>query len=112
MKKIKIKRYGHSSTGNYSFQKKLPAKDNRTIYDPLPGDRFYDGEISISEAVADAPNVRVPKLKRKTAWKRFYKLFPHLKGMKIIHGWTSSYGGNGYYNHLNKSTIKLKKIKK
>lgn len=24
--------------------------------------------------------IRVPKLKRKTAWKRFYSIFPHLKG--------------------------------
>ena len=52
--------------------------------------------------------VRVLSLKRKAAWKRFYKLFPHLKGKSVIHGScqpTVAYG-------VNPSMIKLKKVKK
>ena len=52
-------------------------------------------------------DVRVPSLKRKSAWKRFYRLFPQFKGRNTITGYsTSCYVKRG----LNASTIKLKKI--
>ena len=58
--------------------------------------------------------IRVPKLKRKTAWKRFYKMFPDLKGMKVITGSSSCYArdinGEVRQQIQNKSTIKLKKM--
>lgn len=99
-------------SGEYNKQIKLPAKDNRTIYDnPLPGDGYWDGSISIGPYIEYCDVVRVPSLKRKSAWKRFYKLFPHLIGKKIISGSSRSWSEFGK-NYLNKSTIKLKKIKK
>jgi hypothetical protein len=46
-------------------------------------------------------------LKRKSAWKRFYRLFPQFKGRNTITGYsTSCYVKGG----LNSSMIKLKKI--
>lgn len=95
-------------TGSYTFQKQLPHKDNRMIYDPLPGDGYYDSQISLGEGIECWRGVRVPSLKRKAAWKRFYKLFPHLKGKKIIHGSSQPMHAYG----VNASTIKLKKVKK
>ena len=96
---------------NYSGGTRMPHKDNRMIYQSLPGDGYYDGAISTGDSIAHWSGVRVPSLKRKAAWKRFYKLFPHLKGMKTITGSSSSWSNEGS-NYLNKSTIKLKKIKK
>lgn len=82
-------------------------KENRTLYkNELPSDSYYDKPISCGEGIENSPIVRVPKLKRKTAWKRFYRLFPHLKGKKVIPGSSAS-----LYMGLNKSTIKLKKTK-
>ena len=105
-KKHSINRY--KRTGSYTYQKRLPNKDNRMIYDSLIGDSYYDEPISTGEGVENSRVVRVPSLKRKAAWKRFYKLFPHLKGKSVIHGSrqaTVAYG-------VNASTIKLKKVKK
>lgn len=107
-KKSKVDKRLHRRTGNYTFQKQLPHKDNRMIYDPLPGDGYYDGQISLGEDIEHWGGVRVPSLKRKAAWKRFYKLFPHLKGKKIIHGGPRHL----HYYNVNASTIKLKKVKK
>ncbi len=100
--KRKINRW--KRTGSYTYQKKLPVKDNRSIYGDLPGNGYYDKPLSQSE---NSSKLRVPKLCRKGAWKRFYKLFPELKGKKVISGSPAS-----VYNGLNKSTIKLKKTKK
>lgn len=103
--KRKINRW--KRTGSYNTQTKLPQKDNRNIYENnLESDSYYDNSISLGEGIKYSRNVRVPKLKRKTAWKRFYKLFPHLKGMKVIPG--SSQPCHAY--GVNPSTIKLKKI--
>lgn len=105
-KKGSINRY--KRTGSYTYQKRLPNKDNRMIYGSLTGNGYYDEPISTGEGVENSRVVRVPSLKRNAAWKRFYKLFPHLKGKSVIHGScqpTVAYG-------VNPSTIKLKKVKK
>ena len=102
MKKNKHKINKWKRTGSYTYQKKLPVKDNRSIYGDLPGNDYYDKPLSQSES---SSKLRVPKLCRKGAWKRFYKLFPELKGKKIIPGSSVS-----MHHGLNKSTIKLKKV--
>ena len=87
----------------------MPYKDNRTIYgENLNSDGYWDKPISTGEGIEWCREVRVPSLKRKAAWKRFYKLFPHLKGKKIIHGSSQPMHAYG----VNTSTIKLKKVKK
>lgn len=78
---------------SYSYKKSQPQKDNDLSF------------IGHGSYWAYSSKIRVPSLKRKSAWKRFYKMFPDLKGMKIIPGSSVS-----TYNGLNKSTIKLKKI--
>ena len=93
---------------SYSGRTVMPHKDNWMIYQPLPGDGYYDGPLSLGEGIENWRGIRVPKLKRKTAWKRFYKLFPHLKGKKIIHGSSQPMHAYG----VNASTIKLKKVRK
>lgn len=92
---------------NYSYQKNIGNKDNRNLYaNPVTKNSgFYDEAISLGTGIAHSRVVRVPKLKRKTAWKRFYRLFPHLKGMSVIPGSSCS-----IYHGLNASTIKLKKV--
>ena len=96
-------------TGSYTYQKQLPYKDNRMIYgENLNSDGYWDKPISTGEGIEWCREVRVPSLKRKSAWKRFYKLFPHLKGKKIIHGSSQPMHAYG----VNASTIKLKKVKK
>lgn len=102
MKKGKREINKWKRTGSYNYQKKLPVKDNRSIYGDMLNNGYYDKPLSQSE---NSSKLRVPKLCRKGAWKRFYKLFPELKGKKIIHGSSVS-----DYHGLNKSTIKLKKI--
>lgn len=72
-------------------------KDNYTVYKNGIGKPLYESGAELS------PKVRVLSLKRKIAWKRFYRLFPNLKGMNAIPGSMSSVV-NGY----GKSTIKLK----
>ena len=88
---------------SYSYKKPKAQKDNDMSF------------IGKGQGWAYSSMIRVPKLKRKTAWKRFYKMFPDLKGMKVITGSSSCYARdiNGEVRHQiqNKSTIKLKKIK-
>lgn len=72
----------------YSFVKELPFKDNAGY--PI---QHYHGDSRI----------RVPSLKRKTAWKRFYKMYPELKGKDYITGYST--GGA-----KRASFIKLKQI--
>ena len=97
------------ATGNYTYQRRIPHRDNWNLYNnAVPTKRyekttFFDNPISLGEGVAWSPRVRVPKLCRKTAWKRFYKLYPHLKGRKVMHGRSSC-----MFHGLNESTIKLK----
>lgn len=51
----------------YNSMKKLPKQDNKT----------YLSERK-SGYRSNANKIRYPKKNRKTAWKRFYRLFPHL----------------------------------
>lgn len=108
--KRKINRW--KRTGSYNTQTKLPQKDNRNIYENnLKSDSYYDKPICEEDSyfapyVGQDSRIRVPSLKRKSAWKRFYKLYPTLKGQKVI-------TGHGVmFSHINKSMIKLKKVKK
>lgn len=87
----------------YSYRRPQPRKDN-------------DGRFtSDSESWAYNSRIRVPKLKRKSAWKRFYKMFPGLKGRETITGSSSCWyrDKNGDYKRgpWHYSTIKLKKSK-
>lgn len=92
----------HVQRYSYTYEKPQRQKDN---------DLSFIGE---SDGWAHSPQIRVPSLKRKTAWNRFYKMFPDLKGMKIIHGCSSCYGrdadGEVRQQIQHSSTIKLKKI--
>ena len=56
----------------YKSVAKLPRQDNKSYINYGSGSGSY-------------PTIRYPSKKRKTAWKRFYKLFPHLdpKNKKI-----------------------------
>ena len=87
---------------SYTYKKPHKQKDNDLSF------------VGKGEGWAYSPQIRVPSLKRKTAWKRFYKMFPDLKGMKIIHGRSSCYGrdadGEVRQQIQHSSTIKLKKI--
>jgi hypothetical protein len=89
---------------SYTYKKPKVQKDN---------DLSFVGE---GKGWAHCSALRVPRLKRKNAWKRFYKMFPDLKGMKVITGSSSCYGkdidGKYYQTIQNASTIKLKKVKK
>ena len=88
---------------SYSYKKSKSQKDN-----DLSFVCSYDPSCSSI--------IRVPSLKRKSAWKRFYKMYPQLKGKKSITGSSSCYGkdidGKYYQTIQNASTIKLKKVKK
>lgn len=57
----------HYSNVNYNSMPKLPYKDSKT-YKNSRNSGFH----------RNANKIRYPKKCRKTAWKRFYKLFPHL----------------------------------
>ena len=87
---------------SYSYKKPKTQKDN---------DLSFIGE---GTEWAYCSVIRVPRLKRKTAWKRFYKMFPDLKGMKIITGKSSCYArdknGEMKQQIQHSSTIKLKKL--
>ena len=87
---------------SYSYKKPKAQKDN---------DLSFVGQ---GEGWARSSMIRVPKLKRKTAWKRFYKMFPDLKGMKVIKGSSSCYAreadGEMRQQIQHTSTIKLKKV--
>lgn len=88
---------------SYSYKKPQSQKDN---------DMSFVGK---GTGWAHSSVIRVPSLKRKTAWKRFYKMFPDLKGMKTITGRSSCgmYDSNHNWHQAiqNTSTIKLKKMK-
>ena len=93
--------------GEYSPSKYVEPRDNKGQFVIDPNRPYYSGSIG------DTSEIRVPSLKRKSAWKRFYKMFPELKGQKVIHGKSSC----GFLDReckdaitLRPSTIKLKKI--
>jgi len=56
---------------DYSSMPKNPKQDNKSY-------------LNIGSRWSNARKVRFPKLVRKTAWKRFYKLFPHLDRMNKL----------------------------
>jgi hypothetical protein len=89
---------------SYSYKKPKVQKDN---------DLSFVGE---GTGWAHCSALLVPRLKRKNAWKRFYKMFPDLKGMKMITGKSSCYArnkdGEMKQQIQNASTIKLKRVKK
>ena len=88
---------------SYSYKKPKSQKDNDMSF------------VGHGTNWAHCSMIRVPSLKRKTAWKRFYKMFPDLKGMKVITGSSSCYArdidGKFRQTIQNASTIKLKKLK-
>lgn len=88
----------------YNYRKPKSKKDNYNIY---KGEEVVPDKSHLY--IFDS-KIRVPKLKRKTAWKRFYKLFPELIGYDMIHGYSSSVGVPGEGQNVGLSTIKLKKI--
>lgn len=89
---------------SYTYKKPKVQKDNDLSF------------VGHGIGWAFSSQIRVPKLKRKTAWKRFYKMFPDLKGTNSIPGKSSCYArdkdGEMRQQIQNKSTIKLKKVKK
>lgn len=93
----------HVQRYSYTYKKPQRQKDNDLSF------------IGTGTDWAWSPQIRVPKLKRKSAWKRFYKMFPDLKGMKTITGRSSCHGPNerGEYKQMiqHSSMIKLKKVK-
>lgn len=57
---------------------RLPRKDNSPLsFGSWRKHDYYRNKI------------RVPRLKRKTAWKRFYKIFPYLKGDECLENYDS-----------------------
>ena len=97
----KIDYHGRSAT--YGWKRPERHQDNPNLYEHV--DRSGYKSYITSETLSKSPRIRVPSLKRKNAWKRFYKNYPELKGVEVITGRTESSG-----NQLNHSTIKLKKI--
>lgn len=64
----KYKKYNtHHTNINYSSMPKEPMQDNKNTLSNYPTNYYNPNSI------------RYPKKCRKTAWKRFYKLFPTLK---------------------------------
>ena len=51
------------------------------LYDKMPKNLRQDNKsyINFGSGGSNAGKIRLPKKCRKTAWKRFYKLFPKLK---------------------------------
>lgn len=62
----------HSSLFSYGTMPRPPKKDNKTY-------RNGSGRAKYMYHYSERSILRFPKKKRKTAWKRFYRLFPHLK---------------------------------
>jgi hypothetical protein len=44
-----------------------------------PGESRDNKDVLVGSSGDNRNKIRYPKKCRKTAWKRFYKLFPHLK---------------------------------
>ena len=90
-----------------NYKKPTPKKDNYNLYNGEI-EHYYDSYFARYDS-----RIRVPKLKRKSAWKRFYKLYPELKGLESITGKSNCAGvpRSGLFNgNLRSSMIKLKKI--
>ena len=56
-------------------------RENEELYNKKPTKRRKDNgsEINYGSRRSNRNKIRYPKKVRKTAWKRFHKLFPHLK---------------------------------
>lgn len=59
-------KYQQKIHNDTKHNKKLPRQDNKDY-------------INYGGGASSWPTIRYPKKCRKTAWKRFYRLFPHLK---------------------------------
>lgn len=97
--KESIREAAHRSM--YHWSKPKQQKDNENLYEPVQ--RTGYACLITTESLSRSPQIRVPSLKRKNAWKRFYKRYPELKGVKVIIGRSQS-----SEIKLNNSTIKLK----
>jgi hypothetical protein len=72
------------------MSKKIRAKYNRKSFMKLSLRSFWtrtkpvkesrdNKDVLVGSSGDNCNKIRYPKKVRKTAWKRFYKLFPHLK---------------------------------
>lgn len=53
---------------------------NKGLYNRKPIQQRRDNkDVLVGSGWSNINKIRYPKKCRKTAWKRFYKLFPHLK---------------------------------
>lgn len=83
-----------------NYQARINHRDNNGVYHSKKGKQCCYFHHS---------SIRVPSLKRsKRTWKKFYELFPSLKGEKSLET-TTYYRGRGEYGYAHKK-YKLKKI--
>jgi hypothetical protein len=63
------------------WQKHIEREKSRRVYRQTPIRVRQDNKTTINYGTGNSNRnrIRYPKKCRKTAWKRFYKLFPHLK---------------------------------
>lgn len=60
----------------FKYQQKIHDDNKKNSKPPRKDNKDY---INYGSGGGSWPTIRYPKKCRKTAWKRFYKLFPHLK---------------------------------
>lgn len=60
---------------NYADQQNIRTKQNTMAKNPRQDNKSY---VNYGNGYSNAKRIRYPKKTRKSAWKRFYKLFPHL----------------------------------
>lgn len=97
------KKYAFDEFGYHGGSVYVDTRDNGNLYNGRTAK--HDFNIMFDS------RIRVPKLKRKTAWKRFYKRYPELKGQKVFTGRSKVYGrGFDWNNNLRESFILLKAI--
>ena len=78
-KRLKVLKYAHEIWWTYYRGNKLDLKER---YNKMPKRPRQDNKdfLNTQETYSGNRNkIRYPRKKRKTAWKRFWKLFPHLK---------------------------------
>ena len=78
-KQLKVLKYSHEIWWTYYRGNKLDLKER---YNKMPKRPRQDNKDFLNKQEMYSGNrskIRYPRKARKTAWKRFYKLFPHLK---------------------------------